>query len=312
MSRETRNIEVPEGLDEERIDLALSRILGFSRASIEKLITAGEVKSGKKTLNKSDRVTAGQRIEVLLPEPPSSEAIPKTPLKDLKVIFEDNDLIVVNKPVGCASHPSPGWTGPTVIGALIAAGHGVTTSGPAERRGIVHRLDATTSGVMAVAKSESAYLIMKDKFRHRDVHKVYHALIQGHLEPASGTIDAPIDRHPKESHKMAVVKDGKISITHYEVLEYFRGCTLVRVELETGRTHQIRVHFAALRHPLVGDTFYGADPKFASELGIDRPWLHAMELHFNHPITGDALDFHAPYPSDLTDCLTRLRGGVRS
>ena len=276
MSRETRNIEVPEGLDEERIDLALSRILGFSRASIEKLITAGEVKSGKKTLNKSDRVTAGQRIEVLLPEPPSSEAIPKTPLKDLKVIFEDNDLIVVNKPVGCASHPSPGWTGPTVIGALIAAGHGVTTSGPAERRGIVHRLDATTSGVMAVAKSESAYLIMKDKFRHRDVHKVYHALIQGHLEPASGTIDAPIDRHPKESHKMAVVKDGKISITHYEVLEYFRGCTLVRVELETGRTHQIRVHFAALRHPLVGDTFYGADPKFASELGIDRPWLHAM------------------------------------
>ncbi len=312
MSRETRNIEVPEGLDEERIDLALSRILGFSRASIEKLITAGEVKSGKKTLNKSDRVTAGQRIEVLLPEPPSSEAIPKTPLKDLKVIFEDNDLIVVNKPVGCASHPSPGWTGPTVIGALIAAGHGVTTSGPAERRGIVHRLDATTSGVMAVAKSESAYLIMKDKFRHRDVHKVYHALIQGHLEPASGTIDAPIDRHPKESHKMAVVKDGKMSITHYEVLEYFRGCTLVRVELETGRTHQIRVHFAALRHPLVGDTFYGADPKFASELGIDRPWLHAMELHFNHPITGDALDFHAPYPSDLTDCLTRLRGGVRS
>ena len=312
MSRETRNIEVPEGLDEERIDLALSRILGFSRASIEKLITAGEVKSGKKTLNKSDRVTAGQRIEVLLPEPPSSEAIPKTPLKDLKVIFEDNDLIVVNKPVGCASHPSPGWTGPTVIGALIAAGHGVTTSGPAERRGIVHRLDATTSGVMAVAKSESAYLIMKDKFRHRDVHKVYHALIQGHLEPASGTIDAPIDRHPKESHKMAVVKDGKMSITHYEVLEYFRGCTLVRVELETGRTHQIRVHFAALRHPLVGDTFYGADPKFASELGIDRPWLHAMELHFNHPITGDALDFLAPYPSDLTDCLTRLRGGVRS
>ena len=312
MSRETRNIEVPEGLDEERIDLALSRILGFSRASIEKLITAGEVKSGKKTLNKSDRVTAGQRIEVLLPEPPSSEAIPKTPLKDLKVIFEDNDLIVVNKPVGCASHPSPGWTGPTVIGALIAAGHGVTTSGPAERRGIVHRLDATTSGVMAVAKSESAYLIMKDKFRHRDVHKVYHALIQGHLEPASGTIDAPIDRHPKESHKMAVVKDGKMSITHYEVLEYFRGCTLVRVELETGRTHQIRVHFSALRHPLVGDTFYGADPKFASELGIDRPWLHAMELHFNHPITGDALDFHAPYPSDLTDCLTRLRGGVRS
>lgn len=312
MSRETRNFEVPEGLENERIDSALSRILGLSRTSAEKLISAGEVKSGKKVFSKSDRVSSGDKIEVIMPEPQSSDPIPKTPLKDLKVIFEDNDLIVVDKPVGCASHPSPGWDGPTVIGALIAAGHGVTTSGPAERRGIVHRLDATTSGVMAVAKSESAYLVMKDKFRQRDVHKVYHALIQGHLEPAEGTIDAPIDRHPKDSHKMAVVKDGKISITHYEVLEYFRGCTLVRVELETGRTHQIRVHFAALRHPLVGDTFYGADPKFAAGLGIDRPWLHAIELHFNHPITGDALDFQAPYPSDLTDSLTRLRDGVRS
>lgn len=311
MNREIKNVEIPDALEGERIDTALARVLGLSRAIVEKLISAGDVKSGRKKLGKSDRVSAGQSIDVLLPEPPSSEIIPKTPLKDLKVIYEDSDLIVVNKPIGCAAHPSPGWTGPTVIGALIAAGHAVTTTGPAERRGIIHRLDATTSGVMAVAKSERAYHVMKDKFRDRDVKKIYHALIQGHLEPSEGTIDAPIDRHPKESHKMAVVKDGKTSITHYQVIEYFRGCTLVKVELETGRTHQIRVHFAALRHPLVGDSFYGADPKFASEIGIDRPWLHAIELRFNHPITGDALEFHAPYPGDLTDSLTRLRDGVR-
>lgn len=307
MERELRVIDIPEGLTGERIDSALSRILGLSRSAIEKLLTSGEVKSGKKTLVKSDRVESGEKIEVLMPLPPSAEAIPKTPLENLKIIFEDDDLVVVDKPIGCASHPSPGWDGPTVIGALIAAGHAVTTSGPAERRGIVHRLDATTSGVMAVAKSERAYHVMKDKFRYRDVKKIYHALVQGHIEPAIGTIDAPLDRHPKDSHKMAVVKDGKPSTTHYEVIEYFRGCTLVKVELETGRTHQIRVHFAALRHPLVGDTFYGADPKLAQELGVTRPWLHALELDFNHPITGDQLTLSAPYPGDLNDCLTRLR-----
>ena len=310
MSRETRNFEVPEGLENERIDSALSRILGLSRSSAEKLISAGEVKSGKKVFSKSDRVSSGDKIEVIMPEPQSSDPIPKTPLKDLKVIFEDNDLIVVDKPVGCASHPSPGWDGPTVIGALIAAGHGVTTSGPAERRGIVHRLDATTSGVMAVAKSESAYLVMKDKFRQRDVHKVYHALIQGHLEPAEGTIDAPIDRHPKDDYKMAVVSSGKPSITHYEVIEYYRSVSLLKVELETGRTHQIRVHMSAIRHPLVGDLTYGADPNLASEIGVNRPWLHAQALEFTHPISGLPISVSAEYPRDLTDSLSRLSDAV--
>jgi 23S rRNA pseudouridine1911/1915/1917 synthase len=294
MMRDLKTILIPEGIEDERVDSVLANLLGLSRASVEKLLNAGEVKLGKKSLAKSDRVHTGQIVDVLLPEPASSEAIPKTPLNDLKIVFEDDDLVVVNKPVGCASHPSPGWAGPTVIGALIASGHTITTSGPPERTGIVHRLDATTSGLMIVAKSERAYHVLKDKFRDRDVVKIYHALAQGHIEPAEGTIDAPIDRHPKDAHKFAVTKEGKKSITHYEVIEYFRGCTLLNIELETGRTHQIRVHFSAIRHPLVGDTIYGADPKFAKEIGITRPWLHA-------------LSFEAEYPSDLTDCLSRLR-----
>ena len=308
--RELKNVEIPLELDNERIDSALSRVLGFSRSVIVKLLDAGEISLGHRKLSKSDKVLSGQIISILLPERPSGVAIPPTPLPDLTIVYQDTDLVIVNKPVGCAAHPSPGWTGPTVVGALIAAGIPISSSGPAERQGIVQRLDVGTSGLMMVAKTEAAYLKLKDMFRNREIKKIYHALAQGHLEPAVGTIDAPIDRHPKEDYKMAVVSDGKPSITHYEVIEYYRSVSLLKVELETGRTHQIRVHMSAIRHPLVGDLTYGADPNLASEIGVTRPWLHAQALEFTHPISGLPISVRAEYPRDLTDSLSRLSDAV--
>ena len=308
--RELKNVEIPSDLNLERIDSALSRVLGFSRSVIVKLLDAGEVSLGHRKLNKSDKVESGQIISILLPEPPSGVAIPPTPLADLKIVYQDSDLVIVNKPVGCAAHPSPGWSGPTVVGALIAAGVSISSSGPAERQGIVQRLDVGTSGLMMVAKTESAYLKLKDMFRNREIKKIYHALAQGHLEPAIGTIDAPIDRHPKEDYKMAVVSSGKPSVTHYEVIEFYRSVSLLKVELETGRTHQIRVHMSAIRHPLVGDLTYGADPNLAAEIGVNRPWLHAQALEFTHPISGLPISVSADYPRDLTDSLSRLSDAV--
>ena len=305
--REFIQIEISEELSGERIDVALSKATELSRSAIVKLLDAGEVQLGKRTMNKSDKVSRGQVLSLLLPDNVSGDAIPATPLPELTIVYQDTDLVIVNKPVGCAAHPSPGWNGPTVIGALIAAGIPISSSGPAERQGIVQRLDVGTSGLMMVAKTESAYLQLKDMFRHREIKKIYHALAQGHIEPAIGTIDAPIDRHPKDDYKMAVMIDGKTSITHYEVIDYFRAVSLLKVELETGRTHQIRVHMSAIRHPLVGDLTYGADPNLAREIGVERPWLHAQALEFTHPLSGIPISVSAPYPSDLTDSLSRLR-----
>ena len=308
--RELRTLSVPEGVAGERIDSALTRVLGLSRTSVVKLLEDGDITTNGKVMPKSERVIAGQVIEVLMPAPLNSEPIPLTPIQGLSIVYDDNDIVVLDKPVGCAAHPSPGWTGPTVVGALMAAGYSVSTSGPAERQGIVHRLDVGTSGLMIVAKSDQAFHALKDAFRNRTVSKIYHALVQGHMDPSTGTIDAPIDRHPKEDHRFAVVATGKESITHYEVMEFYRAVSMVKIELETGRTHQIRVHFSALHHPLVGDTTYGADPVLGKSLGMSRPWLHAAELSFSHPVTQAKLNFKAPYPSDLTGSLALLSDAV--
>ncbi|MEI9908104.1 MAG: RluA family pseudouridine synthase [Actinomycetota bacterium] len=310
MSRELRTLVVPEGVAGERVDSALTRVLGLSRTTVARLLDDGEITSNSTPLQKSEKVFAGQVIEILLPDNSPKEAIPLTPIEGLNVVYDDDSIIVINKPVGCAAHPSPGWTGPTVVGALTAAGYSVSTSGAAERAGIVHRLDVGTSGLMVVAKSDQAYASMKLKFKNREVQKIYHALVQGHMDPSKGTIDAPIDRHPKEDYRFAVVANGKESITHYEVIEFYRAVSLVKVELETGRTHQIRVHFSALRHPLVGDFTYGADPTLAARLEMTRPWLHALELRFRHPVTDEPLDFTAPYPTDLQKALALLESSV--
>ena len=261
---------------------------------------------------KASKVVTGEHFEILLPEVKPTGVLVPTPIDNLKVVYVDNDLIVIDKPVGVAAHASPGWEGPTVIGAIIAAGYEINTSGVAERQGIVQRLDVGTSGLMVVARNETSYSEMKEQFRSRSVKKIYHAMIQGHMDPSEGTIDAPLDRHPRDDYKFAVTAGGKPSITHYKSLEFFPAVSLLEVELETGRTHQIRVHFSALRHPLVGDLIYGADHTLATKLEINRPWLHACKLEFRHPRTGELLSFTSEYPEDLTRTLEKLRHSERS
>jgi 23S rRNA pseudouridine1911/1915/1917 synthase len=300
-----RTVAVPDGLDGERLDAALARMFGLSRSRAAELIGDGMVLLDGRPAAKSDRVLAGEPLQVTLPPPRQPD--PPRPVEGLVVLYEDDDIIVVDKPRGVAAHPTPGWTGPTVIGGLVAAGHTVATSGAAERQGIVHRLDANTTGVMVVAKSERAYSALKRAFRERSVDKRYHALVQGHPDPLRGTVDAPIGRHPSGDGRFAVVSDGRPSVTHYDTLEAFRAASLLAIELETGRTHQIRVHMAAIRHPCVGDLLYGADPVLAARLGLTRQWLHAVSLTFAHPADGRTVSFTSPYPPDLARALEILR-----
>lgn len=306
----TRVVAVPEGVEGERIDIALTRILGLSRSQAAIIIAAGGVVCETKTLSKSDRVTSGQVIEIDLNAAPSPDPIEiiAEPVPGMQIVYDDNDIVVVDKPPGVAAHPSRGWDGPTVIGGLAAAGYSISTSGAPEREGIVHRLDAGTSGLMAVAKNELSYSRMKNQFRNREVHKVYHAVAQGLLDPLTGTIDAAIGRHPGHEYKYAVTKAGKPSLTHYETVEAFRHASLLRIVLETGRTHQIRVHLSAMRHPIVGDTMYGGDPVLAERLGLIRQWLHAVELSFEHPRTGERVELTSEYSPDLVRALSILQG----
>lgn len=301
---DTRYLPVPDALVGERIDAALSRMLGLSRSKVAELVSDGHVTISGTTAQKSDRLSLNDMLEVTIPDPPSATA----PVTGMDILYDDDDIVVVDKPVGVAAHSGPGWDGPTVVGNLAAAGYRITTHGPTERQGIVHRLDVGTSGAMMVAKSDRAYSVMKRAFKERTVRKIYHAVCAGHPEPASGTIDAPIGRHPSREWRMAVIDGGKHAITHYDVLEMLPGAALVEVHLETGRTHQIRVHMAAINHPLVGDTFYGADPTQAQRLHLERQWLHAVELGFNHPITGMPTTVCSPYPPDLNAALNTLRG----
>ena len=304
---DSRLLPVPDGLDGLRLDVALSRLFGLSRTAAAELIDDGQVSVDGGSAARSARVRAGSVLEVVLPSVVDRAAAPPTPVDGLVVRYDDDDLVVVDKPVGVAAHPSPGWTGPTVVQGLAAMGYQLPSTGVAERPGIVHRLDAGTTGIMVVAKSDRAYSALKRAFRDRTVDKRYRALVQGHPDPSRGTIEAPIDRHPTSDYKFAVVESGRPSVTHYETVEAFRAASLLDIGLETGRTHQIRVHMAAMRHPCVGDLTYGADPVLAKRLGLNRQWLHARSLGFEHPATGEWAVFETPLPDDLQHALDVLR-----
>jgi 23S rRNA pseudouridine1911/1915/1917 synthase len=309
---DVRTMPVPDALAGERVDAALSRMLGLSRTRAAELAEGGFVHVDGVAVGKSARLLPDSWLEVEMPAPePVRPITSEDDVPALRVAYEDDDVVVVDKPVGVAAHPSPGWTGPTVVGVLASRGYRISTSGAAERQGVVHRLDVGTSGLMVVAKSEHAYTELKRAFKERTVDKIYHALAQGHPDPTTGTIDAPIGRHPGSDWKFAVVADGKPSVTHYEVLEMLPAASLVEVHLETGRTHQIRVHMAALRHPLVGDLTYGADPALAERVGLSRQWLHAMRLGFAHPADGRRLEVSSEYPADLARALETLQDGYR-
>ncbi|WP_431032907.1 RluA family pseudouridine synthase [Streptomyces sp. P6-2-1] len=308
---EVRTLPVPDGLEGERVDAALSRMFGFSRTKAAELAAGGKVQVDGSVVGKSERVRGGAWLEVEMPQAAAPVRVVAEPVEGMEIVHDDEDVVVIMKPVGVAAHPSPGWTGPTVIGGLAAAGYRISTSGAAERQGIVHRLDVGTSGLMVVAKSERAYTSLKNQFRVRTVDKRYHTLVQGHPDPTSGTIDAPIGRHPQHDYKWAVTAEGKASVTHYDLIEAFRAASLLDVKLETGRTHQIRVHMSAHRHPCVGDLTYGADPTLAKRLGLTRQWLHAVRLGFTHPGTGDWAEYASDYPEDLQRALDRVRAESR-
>jgi 23S rRNA pseudouridine1911/1915/1917 synthase len=305
---EERALHVPEGLAGERVDAGLARMFGISRSKAADLLGQGLVRLDGAAAAKSARLLPGSLLEVSLPATSDPLEIRAEMVEGNKIIHDDESIVVIDKPVGVAVHPSMGWTGPTVVGHLRAAGYRIATGGAPERQGIVQRLDVGTSGVMVICKGERAYSVLKNAFRHRTVEKTYHALVQGHPDPLEGTVDAPIGRAPKSDWKFTVRDDGKHSITHYRTLEAHRFASLVEVELETGRTHQIRVHMAALKHPCVGDLTYGADPTLARRLGLERQWLHAVRLGFEHPDSGEYVVYESPYPADLAAALALVRG----
>jgi 23S rRNA pseudouridine1911/1915/1917 synthase len=304
---EQRSLSVPDGLAGERVDAAMARMFGLSRTRAADLIAGGLVRMDGAEIGKSDRVMPGAVLDVTIPTLTDPLVVRPEIVEGIKIIHDDESIVVIDKPVGVAVHPSPGWSGPTVVGHLAGAGFRIATSGASERQGIVQRLDVGTSGVMVITKSEHAYSVLKDAFRKRTVDKTYHALVQGHPDPLEGTVDAPIGRHPKHDYKFAVMADGRASVTHYETLEAHRFASLLEVHLETGRTHQIRVHMSALKHPCVGDLTYGADPALARRVGLERQWLHAVRLGFVHPDSGDHVEYESTYPEDLAAALEIIR-----
>ena len=300
-----RSLPVPDGLVGNRVDVAVAKLMGFSRTFAGEVIERGGVEVDGRVATKSDRLSADVLLSIVWDDPREPEIVPVV-IADMQIVYDDADIVIVSKPPFLAAHPSLGWEGDTVLGALAGAGYRIATSGPPERQGIVHRLDVGTSGLMIVAKSEIAYSVMKRKFKDREVFKEYHALVQGEMVPPSGTIDAPIGRHPGSAWKFAVTHDGRNAITHFDTLANYPTATLLSVGLETGRTHQIRVHMAAQRHPLVGDSLYGANPTIATKLELTRQWLHAVRLRFNHPTTGDELEITSDYAPDLAHSLELL------
>jgi len=300
----TQTFEATEAI---RADAAVAKAVDISRTKAVEWIQRGLVRVGNREALKSTKLRPGDLVVVTLPDDPDPLEVKAETVQDLNVIADEEDYVVIDKPVGVAAHPSQGWRGPTVVGGLAALGINISTSGPPERKGIVQRLDVGTSGLMVVAKTEVAYSRLKAAFRDRTPQRNYHALIQGLPDPVNGTINAPIDRHPGYEWRFGVVEGGREAITEYETIEAFGTATLVDVHLHTGRTHQIRVHFSALGHPLAGDLTYGADASLAADLGLTRQWLHAVGLGFKHPVTGQDMSYTSEYPIDLSYALDRLR-----
>ena len=308
----TRLLPTPDALVGRRLDMALSKMLGLSRAKASDLVAQGRVRIMGRRVSKATTLMSGDLIELDEPEPVKQV---EPVAEDMPVVYEDEDVVVVDKPVGVAAHPSIGWTGPTVLGSLLQRGTHITSMGAQDRQGIVSRLDAGTSGLMLVCKSDLAYKEMRRQFARHEVVKIYHALVQGNLSEDKATIEAPIGRARVSDFRFTVTPAGKEAITHWDVLERFGSATLVSVNLETGRTHQIRVHFSSIGHPLVGDHMYGANPDLAERLGLKRQWLHAMRLEFRHPRTKIWTKVVSSYPADLRRSLQIERqsaSGIRS
>ncbi|EFA23737.1 RluA family pseudouridine synthase [Bifidobacterium gallicum] len=296
----TRLLPAPDMLIGKRFDVALAKMTGLSRAKAAELVASGSARVLGRDVDKAAVLLEGDMIEIDEHDP---EPVAEPIATDMAIVYEDDDVVVVDKPVGVAAHASVGWTGPTVLGSLLDRGVHITSYGAAGRQGIVSRLDVGTSGLMLVCKSELAYKEMRRQFSEHEVVKTYEALVQGNLQEDKATIDAPIGRAKVSDFRFCITPAGKPAITHWDVLERFGEATLARINLETGRTHQIRVHFSSIGHPLVGDPMYGANPKLAQECGLQRQWLHAMQLDFRHPRTHVWTTVTSTLPPDLSHAL---------
>lgn len=327
------NMPVPEDLVGCRFDVAIAKLRNISRSKASDLISNGTVHIVNRKANKSALLLSSDEIifEDLVSENfvakiyenetskeesqvsnqilnQENQAENQAIEQSMTIAYKDEDIVVVDKPVGMAAHKAQGWCGPTVGEALEKRGIGISaTAGDENRRGIVSRLDAGTSGLMLVCRTDFAYEEMKKQFANHTVKKTYYALVQGNLDKDKATIEAPIGRAKVSDFRFTITPSGKPAITHWDVLERFGQATLASVNLETGRTHQIRVHFTSIGHPLVGDSMYGANPVLAQKLGLTRQWLHSMELTFMHPRTGKVITVKSNYPSDLQHALEAMR-----
>ena len=287
-----------------RLDAFLAlRLPDFSRSRIQQLLEQGCILVEGKPGKKNRRLTPGERILLDLPEP--AEADPEPEEIPLDILFEDADLLVINKPKGMVVHPAPGHESGTLVNALLHhCGDSLSGIGGVKRPGIVHRLDKDTSGLMLAAKTDRAHASLAAQLGDHSLHRVYAALLIGTPRPAEGVVDLPVGRHPRDRKKMAAgVPGGRSAVTHYRVLESFPGYSYAECVLETGRTHQIRVHMASLGHPVAGDPLYGGK----CALPLSSQCLHAREICFRHPVTGEDMTFSCPLPPEFSAVLQKLR-----
>jgi 23S rRNA pseudouridine1911/1915/1917 synthase len=298
---------VPPEESGHRLDQVVADLAGVSRAVATRWIEAGRVLVAGAARPKSHRLDGGERVRWEPLEIPADAAlVPER--RPLVVRYEDEHLLVVAKPAGLVVHPGAGHATGTLVNALLGrADPRLSSSGGAVRPGIVHRLDKDTSGLLLVAKDDAAHAALARDLAARRIERGYLALVQGHLDP-QGTVDAPIARHPRDRKRMGVVAGGRPAVTHWRVRERLAGVDLVELRLETGRTHQIRVHLSSIGHPVVGDRTYGADPRLAERTGAERPFLHAWRLRFRHPLSGEPVEVTEELPPDLAGVLERARG----
>ncbi len=290
----------------ERLDSAVSSATGISRVRVQEMILQGQVLVEGRPAGKSYRLSGAEAIVVTLPEErdhgPRPQPIPIT------IVYQDRDMAVVSKQAGLVVHPAAGHRDGTLVNALLHALPDLEPAGGGDRPGIVHRLDRDTSGLLVVAKREESFEALKSMVRRREMERRYLALIEGSPDSRAGTIDAPLGRDPRDRRRTAVVGDGREAVTHFRVLDRLEGYTLVEAELVTGRTHQIRVHFAHIGHPVAGDRVYGRRGGGGIPGGLERQFLHAWRLDFRQPLTGEELSFTDPLPPDLAPVLEALGG----
>ena len=292
-------------MDGERLDAFLSRSAeGLSRSAAQKLIADGNVRLNGSPARKNDRLRVGDSVELTIPEPREVDIAPKQ--MPLDIVYEDEDVAVINKPKGLVVHPAAGHQDDTLVnGLLYAMGDSLSGINGELRPGIVHRIDKDTSGLLAIAKNDLAHTVLASQLKDHSMARTYEAIVCGSFKEDSGTVDAPIGRHPTDRKKMCVTqRNSKSAVTHWEVVERFRGYTHIRCRLETGRTHQIRVHMAYIGHPILGDTVYGHKKP---ELGQDSQCLHAGALCFRHPRDGHPVMVFAPLPDYFQSVLEKLR-----